>query len=156
MHLTSSLAFTIQAAVRKSHLHLAHLSISAWVHGDDTGELPHATSCVVILHKENIVDGQVPARSRPLLALLQAEEELLPPTLKTRIRWPSVVHVSNACMRICRLARRLQGVLAVPWTSWELESNFPLLGTYRLSNSPTPGHLQNITFLPRSNWFFFH
>ena len=44
------------------------------------GELPQGTSCVFILHKDNIIDGQVPARSRPLLVLLQAEEELFPPT----------------------------------------------------------------------------
>ena len=57
-----------------------HLSIFAWVHGKNTGELPHATSCVFILHKDNIIDGQVPVRSRPLLGLLQAEEELFLPT----------------------------------------------------------------------------
>ena len=58
----------------------AHLSIPAWVHSDDMGELPHAASCVFILHKDNIVDGQVPARSQPLLAFLQGKEELFPST----------------------------------------------------------------------------
>ena len=78
-HCASSLAFTVQAAVHKSHLHLAHLSISAWVHGDNTGELPHAMNCVFVLHKDNIIDGQVPARSQSLLTFLQAEEELFLP-----------------------------------------------------------------------------
>ena len=75
------------------------------------GELPHAASCVFIFHKDSIADGQVPEVATTSDALASRGGTLS--TNATRICWPSVVHVSSACVYICLLARRFQEVLAV-------------------------------------------
>ena len=72
-HWSASPASTVQAAIRKGYLDLAHLAIRTWVGDGDASQLPCVSRHIDVLDYNDVADLYIPTRLRPLLSLLQTE-----------------------------------------------------------------------------------